>query len=64
MIKDEDIGILIPATLTQLILEVVDIGPLRPAILTLVIAEDIIEVMLVEVDLFDKIPYTIPLIIR
>ena len=59
--KDVDIGILIPATLHQIITEVVDIGLFRPSTITLLIVEDIIIVMLVEVDIFHKRPETTPL---
>ena len=59
--KEVDIGILRPATINQVISEVTGIGILRPTTLTLLIAEDIIVVMLVEVDLGQKIPATLTL---
>ena len=62
--KEVDIGILRLDTINQVISEVTGIGILRPTTLTLLIAEDIIVVMLVEVDLGHKIPDTIPLVIR
>ena len=46
-----DIGILIPATIPQVISEAVDIYILRPSTIPLIIVED----MLVEVDLGHKI---------
>ena len=55
------IGLLIPATLTLVIAEVVDIGFLRISTLPVINAGNIIVVMLVEVNLGHKIPFTIPL---
>ena len=52
-----DIGLLIPATLPLVIVEVVNVGLLILATLPLVIAED----MLVDVDIGHKRPSTIPL---
>ena len=50
-----DIGLLRPATIPQVITEVVDIGILIPATITQVITED----MLVEVDLGHNRPDTL-----
>ena len=47
-VKIVDISLLRPATLTQLIAEVMDIGQVLPATLTLIIAEDV----LIYVDIF------------
>ena len=49
--KEVDIGFLRPATITQVIAEVVGIGILRPSTIPLVITEYILVVMLVEVDI-------------
>ena len=55
-----DIGLLIPATIPQVIAEVVDTGMLRPSTIPLVIVDNI----LVEVSRGNKRPATLPLSIR
>ena len=55
--KYVDIVLLRPATLPQVIAEVMEIGLLRTATITLIITDD----MLVEVDLGQKIPIILPL---
>ena len=59
MRKYVDIGLLRPATLPQVISEVMDISLLRPSTLPLIIAEDV----LVEVDLRHKRQANLPLTI-
>ena len=61
VMKGVDIGLLIPSTLPQVIAEVVYIDLLRPATLPPIIVEDITVVMLVEVDICNKIPSTLPI---
>ena len=61
VIKNVDIGILIPATLSQVIMNVLYIGILRPSTLPIVITKDVMVVMLVEVDICQKIPATLSL---
>ena len=61
LMKYLDIGLLRPATLPQVITEVVYIGILIPATLPLVILEDMIVVMLLEMDLGNKRPATVPI---
>ena len=63
VMKDMDIGLLIPTTLPIVITEVMNIGLLRPATLPLIIVDVFIVVMLVEVDLGNKIPVTVYLTI-
>ena len=45
-----------PATITQVIAKVADIGILIPSTISLIITEDIIVVMLIEVDICHKRP--------
>ena len=59
VIKIVDICIKRPANLPQVITEVLDIGQVWPATLPLVIVED----MLIKVDIYNKIPDTLPLAI-
>ena len=59
IVKLLDIGILIPDTLTQVIVKFMDVVQVLKAILNIIIAED----MMIEVDLGHKIPatFTIPI---
>ena len=59
-----DSGLLRPATLPQVIVEVMDIGILRPSTLSLVILGGVILVMLVEVDIGQTRPDTLLVAIR
>ena len=59
-VKIVDINLLRPATLTQLIAEVMDIGQVLPATLTLIIAED----LLIYVDIFHNRSSPLPISIR
>ena len=61
VMKNVDIGLLRPSTIPILIAEVADIDLLRPATLPPIIVEDITVVMLVEVDICNKIPSTLPI---
>ena len=58
LIIDEDIGLLVPASLPQVIVKITDIGLLRPA--TILLDSDIIVLIFVEVYLGHKRPYTLP----